>query len=52
MPQIGLAVYRLHRGYAKVKDQQSHGDGKYAIAEGSQPFYTLARDLIVGHGHT
>jgi hypothetical protein len=46
-PQMVLAVYCLLRGHSQIQHQQRHRDGKYAVAEGSKPFYALAGNLVV-----
>jgi|SRR5580658_3877578 hypothetical protein len=50
-PQIMFAVYDFHRGHAEIEHQQRHSEGKYAVAQGCEPLYTLSRNAVVRCGH-
>src|ERR1700677_21276 len=50
-PQVLFAVYDLHRGHAEIEHQQRHSEGKYAVAQGCEPLYTLSRDAVVRCSH-
>lgn len=51
VPQIELAVYRLHRGYAKVEHQQRHADREHSITQRRQPLAILIGNLVVKRRH-
>ena len=38
-------------GYAEVEDEQGHGDGEEAVAEGGEAFDTLSGNAVVEGVH-
>jgi hypothetical protein len=39
------------RGDMQIEYQQGHGDGKYSVAEGGQPFHALSGNAVVERMH-
>src|SRR6266567_1637445 len=52
-PKPALGVHRSGGadGYPQVQDEQCHGDGEQAVAQGGQALEALAREAVVRLGH-
>ncbi|WP_242919781.1 DUF885 family protein [Caulobacter sp. CCUG 60055] len=52
-PELGLAMDRRVGRHPDLQDDQGHGDGEQAVAEGGDPLQAAACEQVVGfaHGH-